>query len=99
VSGTWMAWQPLSIAGIVLAEVIPGAWGLEYAAILALIAITMPMFSGRPAAAGCLTAGVVAVLAAPLPLRLGLLLAVAAGVAVAMAMDSMGEGGRRSDAR
>lgn len=99
VSGTWMAWQPLSIAGILLAEVIPGAWGLEYAAILALIAITMPMFAGRPAAAGCLTAGVVAVLAASLPLRLGLLLAVAAGVAVAMTIDSLGDDSRRSDAR
>ncbi len=91
VSATWMSWQPLSIAGILLAEAIPGAWGLEYAAILALIAITMPMFSGRPAAAGCLTAGVVAVLAASLPLRLGLLLAVIAGVAVAMTIDSTGE--------
>jgi predicted branched-subunit amino acid permease len=89
----------MSIAGILLAEVIPGAWGLEYAAILALIAITLPMLSGRPAAAGCLTAGVVAVLAASLPLRLGLLLAVAAGVAVAMTIDSLGDSGTRSDAR
>jgi predicted branched-subunit amino acid permease len=98
-SATWLAWQPLSIAGILLAEVIPGAWGLEFAAILALIAIMLPMLSGRPAIAGCLTAGAVAVAAAPLPLKLGLLLAVIAGVAVGMAMDSLGEGGRRSDVR
>lgn len=87
VATTWLAWQPMSVAGILLAEVVPGEWGLEFAAILALIAITVPMFAGRPAIAGCLTAGAVSVAAAGLPLKLGLLLAVLAGVAVAMAVD------------
>ena len=84
---TWLSWQPMSIIGILLAGLIPGQWGLEFAAILALLAITVPMFQGRPAVAGCLTAGVVAVLAAALPLKLGLLVAVIAGVSVAMAAD------------
>lgn len=88
---TWLSWQPMSIIGILLAGLIPGQWGLEFAAILALIAITVPMFHGRPAVAGCLTAGVVAVLAAALPLKLGLVLAVIAGVAVAMAADVFAE--------
>ncbi len=83
----WLSWQPLSIVGIFLAELIPGQWGLEFAAILALIAITLPMLQGRAAMAGCLTAGAVAVVAAPLPLKLGLLVAVIAGMAVAMAAD------------
>ena len=87
-AATWLSWQPMSILGIALAEVIPGNWGLEYAAILALIAILVPMFSDRPAIAGCLTAGIVAVITAALPLKLGLLLAVIAGVAVAMATDA-----------
>jgi len=95
-ASTWLSWQPTSILGILLAGVIPGHWGLEFAAILALIAITTPMFQGRPAVAGCLTAGVVAVIAAPLPLKVGLLLAVMAGVAVAMGMD-MHAGHARKD--
>jgi len=91
VAATWLSWQPMSIAGILLAGAIPGHWGLEFAAILALIAITVPMFAGRPAIAGCITAGVVAVIAAALPLKLGLLLAVIAGVAVAMGADMLTE--------
>jgi predicted branched-subunit amino acid permease len=86
-AATWLSWQPMSILGIALAEVIPEKWGLEYAAILALIAILLPMFSSRPVILGGLTAGIVAVPAAALPLKLGLLLAVIAGVAVAMAAD------------
>lgn len=88
---TWLSWQPASILGILLAGLIPGHWGLEFAAILALIAITVPMFQGRPAVAGCVTAGAVAVLAAAMPLKLGLLLAVLAGMAVAMAADALVE--------
>ena len=88
---TWMAWQFSSVLGILLASLIPTRWGLEFAAILALIVMTAPMFKGRPAVAGCVTAGVIAVLAAALPLKLGLVLAVIAGVAVAMGADRLGE--------
>jgi predicted branched-subunit amino acid permease len=87
----WLSWQAFSVVGIALAGQIPGHWGLEFAAILALIAITVPMFQGRPAVAGCITAGVVAVVAYPLPLKLGLLAAVLAGVAVAMSADVLTE--------
>jgi predicted branched-subunit amino acid permease len=98
VAATWLSWQPMSILGILLAGAIPGHWGLEFAAILALIAITTPMFQGRPAVAGCLTAGVVAVIAAALPLKVGLLLAVIAGVAVAMATDMRADHVRKGGA-
>jgi predicted branched-subunit amino acid permease len=89
-SATWLSWQPMSIVGIFLAGYFPAQWGLEFAAILALIAFTVPLVVGRPTLAGCLTAGLVAVLAAALPLKLGLLLAVIAGVAVAMTVDLLG---------
>ncbi|HTN50455.1 MAG TPA: AzlC family ABC transporter permease [Burkholderiaceae bacterium] len=88
---TWVTWQSSSIAGILLAGLVPARWGLEFAAILALIVMTAPMFQGRPAIAGCIAAGTVAVLAAALPLKLGLVLAVIAGVAVAMATDLVTE--------
>ncbi len=88
---SWVSWQSMSILGILVAEGIPGQWGLDFAAILALIAITVPMFAGRPAIAGSLTAGAVSVAAAGLPLKLGLLLAVVAGVTVAMLLDTRAE--------
>jgi predicted branched-subunit amino acid permease len=87
----WLAWQPMSIAGIFLAAWVPGHWGLEFTAVLALMAIALPMLTSRPAVAGAATAAVVAVLAASFPLKLGLLVAVIAGMVVAMAFDLLRE--------
>jgi len=84
---SWVIWQATSIAGILLAARVPTEWGLEFASIIALIAMTIPMIVGTPALVGALTAGVVAVLAAGLPLKLGLLLAVIAGIAAAMTVE------------
>lgn len=83
----WLAWQPMSIAGIFLTGSVPGHWGLEFTAVLALMAIMLPMLSNKPAVAGAVTAAVVAVLAAGLPLKLGLLVAVICGMVVAMGYD------------
>jgi predicted branched-subunit amino acid permease len=88
---TWVTWQACSLIGILLAEFVPARWGLEFAAILALIVMTAPMLHGRPAIAGCIAAAIVAVLAAALPLKLGLVLAVVTGVAVAMSADLLAE--------
>lgn len=88
-TGNWIVWQGMSIIGILLAAQIPGTWGLEFAAILALMALTLPMIVGKPAVVGAVTAGVVAVAAAGLPLRLGLLVAVFAGIAAAMSAQTM----------
>ncbi len=86
-STIWLAWQASSIAGIFIAGGIPGAWGLDFAAILALLGLTMPMINSRPALAGVAVAALVAVVAANLPLKLGVLAAVVAGTAVAMATE------------
>jgi predicted branched-subunit amino acid permease len=86
-AGNWIAWQGMSVLGILLAAQVPGAWGLEFASILALIALTIPMINGRPAVIGATTAGVVAVLGAALPLKLGLVAAVVIGIAAAMSAE------------
>jgi predicted branched-subunit amino acid permease len=83
----WVVWQSASIAGIFLAQWIPAAWGLEFVAILALIAMLLPMVADRAALACIAVAGCVAALAVKLPLNLGLLLAVIAGVAAALGVD------------
>ena len=72
-AGSWIVWQTTSIIGIVLAAGVPAQWGLEFTAILALIAMTLPLIAGKPALIGAVTAGVIAVVAAGLPLKLGLL--------------------------
>jgi predicted branched-subunit amino acid permease len=86
-AGNWFSWQAMSILGIFLAGQVPGAWGLEFAAILALIALTVPMLNSKPGVVGALVAGVVAVAAAGLPLKLGLVVAVIAGISTALAVD------------
>lgn len=86
-AGNWIAWQSMSVLGILLAAQVPGAWGLEFASILALIALTLPMIASRPALVGAMTAGVVAVLGASLPLKLGLVAAVVVGIAAAMGAE------------
>jgi len=86
-TGTWVVWQVSSIAGIFLGGGIPGTWGLDFVAILALLALVLPMIAGAPTIAGALVAGAVAVLAAGAPLKLGLVVAVLAGISTAMAVD------------
>jgi predicted branched-subunit amino acid permease len=86
-AGNWFSWQTMSILGIFLAGQVPGAWGLEFAAILALIALTVPMLNSKPGVVGALVAGVVAVAGAGLPLKLGLVVAVIAGISAALAVD------------
>lgn len=86
-SGTWIVWQGSSIAGIFLGAGVPAGLGLDFVAILALLALVLPMIAGTPALAGAAVAGVVAVLAAAAPLKLGLVLAVLAGISAAMLVD------------
>lgn len=83
----WAVWQVMSIIGIFVGHQVPGEWGLDFAAILALIALTVPMIASRPMLAGAATAAAVAVAGAALPLRLGLVLAVVAGIAAAMGTE------------
>jgi predicted branched-subunit amino acid permease len=95
-SGTWIVWQASSIAGILLGSQVPGTWGLDFVAILALVALVLPMITSTPALAGAVVAGVVAVLAAGVPLKLGLVLAVIAGISAAMTVDVLLESEKKS---
>lgn len=76
----WFAWNGLSLLGIYLGAMVPASWSLEFAAVLALMAIIVPVIQTRPMAMCLLVAGLVAWIGQPLPLRLGLAAAVVAGV-------------------
>jgi len=83
----WAAWQIGSIAGVFLGSAVPTEWGLGFAGTLAIICITVPLVASRPALAGVLVAGAVAVLGVGLPYKLGLLLAVLLGMGVSMFIE------------
>jgi predicted branched-subunit amino acid permease len=87
----WWAWQAGSIAGIFLGAAVPSAWGLGFAATLAIICITVPMVQNRAALCGVLVSALVAVVGHGLPYKLGLLAAVIVGMASAMAFEEGAE--------
>ncbi len=83
----WVSWQVSSIAGILLAGLAPTDWGLELAAVLALVAVLVPMVRRLPAIMGVVVTGVLSVALVHLPLKLGLVISVLAGVTVAVVLE------------
>ena len=83
----WTNWVVSSLMGIALANFIPAAWGLGFAGILALLAITCSMANHRLRVVSLLVAGAVAVLTYGLPLKLNILAAIVAAVAVCLLLQ------------
>ena len=83
----WVTWQAMSVVGIVLADRIPPAWGMDFIGVLALITLVAPSLTDSPSIVGVLVAAVVSVLAGGLPLKLSVLAAVLAGVASAIGTE------------
>lgn len=77
----WVVWNFFSLVGVYMGGFVPPEWSLDFAAILALLAIVIPLIKTRPMFMCLLVAGVIAWLGQPLPLRLGLGLAIIGGVA------------------
>lgn len=85
----WIVWQLCSFFGIFAGRLIPESWGIEYAAILALLAVLVPLIKTRPFVVCLLVSGVVAWAGQPLPLRLGLGAAVAAGLVAGVVTEQL----------
>lgn len=85
----WFAWNAFSLLGIYFAGLVPPSWSLEFAAVLALMAIIVPLVKTRPMAMCLLVAGVIAWLGQPLPLRLGLAAAVLGGVVAGVVSERL----------
>lgn len=74
------AWQASTLAGVLIGDRVPRAWSLEFAGVLTLMAVVIPLIKGRPMLITVLVSGAVALLAQPLPLRMGLFFAIVAGI-------------------
>jgi predicted branched-subunit amino acid permease len=86
-------WHAASLVGLFAAAAIPRTWGLDFAGLLALLALWVPALASRPTLAGSVVAAVLSVALDRLPFRTGLVAAILAGIAVAVAAD------RRREAR
>lgn len=87
----WLMWQAGSVVGILLGSQVPPQWGLGFAGTLAIICVTIPLITHRPALWGVCVASVVAVLGVHWPYKLGVLAAVIAGMLVAMAANEFNQ--------
>lgn len=76
----WLIWNVCSIIGVYLAAAIPASWSLEFAAVLALLSVVIPLVSTRPVAVCIVASAITAWLGQGLPLRLGLAAAVLVGI-------------------
>ena len=85
----WTAWQVLSIAGILLADVVPVHWGLGFAGVLALLAVVGSMLTDRLTALSAAVAVCGAIAAYALPLRLNILVGIAAAVTIGLISEAI----------
>lgn len=92
IAPSWFVWQGTSIAGIYLGSLVPAAWSLDFAAVLALLAIVVPLATTRPMLAAMAAAAATAWFGQVFPLRLGLAAAVFAGVAAGMLVERRARG-------
>lgn len=89
-----IAWQIGSIAGILMANLIPDSWQVGFAGTLAILCVLLPMILNRAALVGVIVAGAVAVAAHHWPFRLGMLLAVIVGMIVSIRTTQWQERGQ-----
>jgi predicted branched-subunit amino acid permease len=82
-----VSWHVASLLGIALGHVFPAHWGLDFAAILALLALGVTFLKDRAGVLCIVIAGGVALLTAHWPYRLGMVLALLAGIVVALAYN------------
>ncbi|GAP37767.1 AzlC family ABC transporter permease [Piscinibacter sakaiensis] len=95
-SVNWLSWQSASVAGILLADVVPTAWGLGFAGVLALIGLVCSLLSDRATVLAGVVAAGAAVAAFALPFKLNILVAIAAAVCVGLIVEGGGgDTGRR----
>lgn len=92
----WLAWNLCSLLGIYLGGFVPASWSLEFAAVLALMAIIVPLVQTRPMAMCLLAAGLIAWVGQSLPLRLGLAAAVVGGVVAGVLTERLQSARKKS---
>lgn len=84
---TWSSWMSTSVAGIVLGNLIPSAWGLGFAGVLCLIGVTCSLANTPLRLLSAVVAGAAAVATYALPLKLNIVVAIAVAVLVSFWLE------------
>ena len=96
---SWIAWQAMTVLGVVLADVIPERWGLGFAGSLALLGITASLLVDRATWIAAAVAACAALAAFALPLHLNIVVAIAAAMGVGILIDHLAPAQAQVDAR
>ena len=91
----FLVWQGFSIAGILMANVVPLEWGLGFAGVLALLGVLYSMLMDRATKVAALVAASAAVAAFALPLKLNILVAIACAVTIGLLIEAVDQRGRK----
>lgn len=83
----YVAWMVASVAGVLLANMVPLSWGLGFAGILALLGVLCSLATSRLRVVSAGVAATAAVAAWALPLRLNILVAIASAVAICLLIE------------
>jgi predicted branched-subunit amino acid permease len=85
----YVAWQVGTVAGVLLASLIPAEWGLKLAAALTLLVLVIKIVDHWAAVVGCLVTALVALFFQFLPFNLWIFLAIIVGVAAALLVETV----------
>lgn len=88
-SSNFLWWHVGSCTGLLAAGRIPAAWGLDFAGMVALVALLVPMLASRPGLAACAVAGALSIGLDALPARAGIVVATLAGVGCALLVERL----------
>ncbi|PWB18139.1 AzlC family ABC transporter permease [Comamonas sp. JNW] len=91
----FVTWQGFSIAGILLANVVPLEWGLGFAGVLALLGVLYSMLIDRATKVAALVAATAAIAAYGIPLKLNILVAIACAVTIGLLVEAVDQRGRK----
>ena len=94
-SVNFVAWQGFSIAGILLANVVPLEWGLGFAGVLALLGVLYSMLIDRATKVSAVIAATAAIAAYGIPLKLNILVAIACAVTIGLLVEAVDQRGRK----
>ena len=85
----WVVWQVATLAGILVGQVIPAPWQLEFVVPLSFLAILTPLLRDRVALLVVFTTAVAVIALDDMPMRLSLICAGLIGIASGVVADTM----------
>jgi predicted branched-subunit amino acid permease len=84
-----LVWHVGSFAGLLAAGRVPAEWGLDFAGMIALVALLVPMLANRAGLAACAVGGAAGVMLEGLPAHSGLVLATFVGIVAALVVERL----------